>query len=96
MEKNEITGSRDGWVASNNLLIIADGGCTDQDYVDTHMFSRNLVTDIKINFDNNPSQNLEDVLQASLETNPCNGSSTICMAKLEKHIDEDNKIHNIL
>ena len=66
------------------MLVIADGGCTDQEYVDACFFPRNLVSDLKKYFDIDPSLELKDVLDESLEMNPCNGSSTVVMAKLEE------------
>ena len=35
-------------------------------------------------FDVDPSQELKDILVESLQMNPCNGSSTVVMAKLEE------------
>ena len=49
-------GGEDAWVASNNLLVVADGvgGWADQG-VDPGLFSKSLVHDIKVKFDDDPS-----------------------------------------
>ena len=53
-------GGEDAWVASNNLLVVADGvGGWANRGIDSGLFSKQLAADLKTNFDKDPSQELK-------------------------------------
>ena len=56
-------GGEDAWVASSNILVVADGvGGWAEEGIDSGLFSKQLVHNIKKIFDKDESQNLKDVL----------------------------------
>lgn len=66
MTKKE-KGGEDAWVASHNLLVVADGvGGWANRGVDSALFSKSLVSDLKNNFDVNEAQELKKVLVESV------------------------------
>ena len=53
-------GGEDAWVASNNLLVLADGGVKGKGYhsyggPNRHLYAKKLVADMKMDFDLDPS-----------------------------------------
>ena len=55
-DDKKLKGGEDAWLASNNLLVVADGvGGWAMQGVDSGLFSKKLVADIKIHFDSDPS-----------------------------------------
>ena len=49
-------GGEDAFLASNNILVVADGvGGWARHGIDSGLFSKQLVTNIKLNFDKDPS-----------------------------------------
>ena len=53
-------GGEDAWVASHNLLVVADGvGGWANRGIDSGLFSKQLVSDIKTKFDQNEAQELK-------------------------------------
>ena len=52
-------GGEDAWVASDNLLVLADGGAKGKGYhgyggPNRHLYAKKLVADMKMEFDLNP------------------------------------------
>ena len=77
-------GGEDAWVASHNLLVVADGvGGWANRGIDSGLFSKQLVANIKTNFDKNEAQELKKVLHESVKGNPNTGSSTCVLAKFD-------------
>ena len=77
-------GGEDAWVASSNLLVVADGvGGWANRGIDSGLFSKQLVADIKTKFDTNEAQELKQVLDDSVKANPNTGSSTCVLAKFD-------------
>jgi serine/threonine protein phosphatase PrpC len=77
-------GGEDAWVASHNLLVVADGvGGWANEGIDSGLFSKQLVSDIKMIFDANEAQELKSILVESVKMNPNVGSSTCVLAKFD-------------
>ena len=77
-------GGEDAWVASSNLLVVADGvGGWANRGIDSGLFSKQLVSDIKMIFDANEAQELKSVLVESVKINKNTGSSTCVLAKFD-------------
>ena len=77
-------GGEDAWVASPNVLALADGvGGWESQGVDSGLFSKQLVSDIKKVFDLNEAAELKQVLVDTVAVNPHTGSSTCVMAKFD-------------
>lgn len=77
-------GGEDAWVASNNLIVICDGvsGWAYQG-IDSGVYSKTLVSSIKQKFDQDPSQELKQVLVDSVKDNKYKGSTTCVLAKFD-------------
>jgi len=77
-------GGEDAWVASSNLLVVADGvGGWARHGVDSGLFSKQLVHNIKTIFDQNEAQELKNVLVDAVKANNQTGSSTAVLAKFD-------------
>jgi len=73
----------DAWVASHNLLVIADGSNGSIEVKDQHtgLYSKVLVADLKVMTEQDPRRDLRKVLTHSVAVNPVHrGSSTVCLA----------------
>ena len=72
-------GGEDAYVASNNLLVVADG--ESKKGIDSGLYSKQLVAHIKEDFDHEPSHELRRVLIEAVAMTHVQGSSTVVMAK---------------
>ena len=73
----------DAWVASNNLLVVADGSNGSRAIEDDQagLYSKVLVADLKVIAEQDPRRDLRKVLAQSVAVNPVHkGSSTVCLA----------------
>lgn len=63
-------GGEDAWVANEKLLVVADGvGGWARHGIDSGLFSKQLVHNIKTIFEKNEAQELKNVLAQAVETN---------------------------
>ena len=77
----------DGWVASNNLLVLADGGNASKGTADaikdehTGLYAKVLAAELKIMTEKDPTRDLGKVLTHAVAVNPVTkGTSSVCLA----------------
>ena len=77
----------DAWVASDNLLVLADGGNAMRGENDaikdehTGLYAKVLAADLKILTEKDPTRDLGKVLAHAVAINPVlKGSSSVCLA----------------
>lgn len=77
-------GGEDAWVATSQLLVVCDGvgGWANQG-IDSGLFSKQLVFDIRKLFEDKPSYDLKTLLVDAVKMNQQIGSSTAVLAKLD-------------
>ena len=89
-------GGEDAWVASSNILAVADGvGGWERHGVDSGLFSKQLVLNIKSIFDQNEAQELKNVLGEAVTTNGQTGSSTAVLAEFDTSQENFIKTTNL-
>ena len=94
--EKQAKGGEDAWVASHNLLVVADGvGGWASRGIDSGIFSKALVSDIKMLFDVNEAQELKSVLIDCVKANTHTGSSTCVLAKFDTSRDTYLKTTNL-
>ena len=77
-------GGEDAWLAQDNLLVVADGvGGWIQHGIDSGLYSKQLVRDIKAYYDKNNAKELREVLVESVKANTNTGSTTCVLAKFD-------------
>mmetsp|Transcript_13299 Transcript_13299/g.22585 ORF Transcript_13299/g.22585 Transcript_13299/m.22585 type:complete len:153 (+) Transcript_13299:45-503(+) len=77
-------GGEDAWVAQEDFLVVADGvgGWANQG-IDSGLFSKQLVTDIKLFYDKDNAGDLKEILIDAVKANKEIGSSTCVLAKFD-------------
>lgn len=77
-------GGEDAWFVEEDLMVVADGvGGWEAHGIDSGLFSKQLVKDIKQIFDNDKRVPLKEVLRKSVARNNNIGSSTVTMATFD-------------
>ena len=78
-------GGEDAYVAQDNLIAVADGvGGWGEVGVDPALFSKELCSNIKKIFDENPKESLKEVLVSAVKLQTFKGSSTAVLAKFDQ------------
>ena len=75
-------GGEDAYLASNDLVVVADGvGSWELDFgIDSGRFSKQLVTDIKYLFEQDPKRKMKQIIQEAVEANEEIGTTTVLAA----------------
>ena len=77
-------GGEDAWLAQENLIVVSDGvSAWEKVGVDSGLFSKSLVSDIKNIYDANPDRDLKQILIESVRMNKNPGTATVVLAKLQ-------------
>ena len=89
-------GGEDAWVAQSDLIVVADGvgGWANQG-IDSGLFSKQLVKDIKSLFDLNPAWELKQILADAVLANKNTGSSTCVLVKFDTSKPDTLKATNL-
>ena len=77
-------GGEDAYLASNDLVVVADGvSMWETEFgIDSGRFSKQLVTDIKYLFEQNPTKKMKQIIKEAVEGSEEIGTTTVMAAKL--------------